>query len=237
MEQRKNFIKCKHLCYNRLGHGNVFQIPVQAKKSWRVWIKTSHIDHHQQQQQQQHQSAQQTAPTVEQTPTPDPTRVLQMEGRPTTSLMETAVLKRTETIARALLDGGASLSLVMSRLATLLGAKKISSQMNIKGVGGSLDTSHAVELELSSAYDRGGESVTIHCQVVDHVTDVPVQGILEASQMPFLHGKQLADPGRGNQIDLLLIGMPDIPDCYTPSMVSSSDQKLEARESIFGWVV
>ena len=80
--------------------------------------------------------------------------------------METAVLKvtagRTETIARALLDGGASLSLVTSRLSTLLGAKKISSQMNIKGVGGSLDTSHAVELELSSAYDREGESVTIH---------------------------------------------------------------------------
>ena len=31
--------------------------------------------------------------------------------------------------------------------------------------------------------------------------------------------------------------MPDIPDCYTQSMVFSSDQKLEARESIFGWVV
>ena len=77
--------------------------------------------------------------------------------------------------------------------------------MNIKGVEGSLDTSHAVELEFSSAYDRGGESVTIHCQVVDHITDVPVQGILEASQMPFLHGKQLADPGRGSRIDLLLI--------------------------------
>ena len=160
-----------------------------------------------------------------------------MEGRPTSSLMETAVLKvtagRTETVACALLDGGASLSLVTSRLATLLGAKKISSHMNFKGVGGSLDTSHAVELELSSAYDREGESVTIHCQVVDHITDVPVQGILEASQIPLLHGKQLADPGRGSRIDLL-IGMPDIPDCYTQSMVSSSDQKLEARESIFG---
>ena len=72
--------------------------------------------------------------------------------------------------------------------------------------------------------------------MVDHITDVPIQGILEASQMPFLHGKQLADPGRGSRIDLL-IGMPDIPDCYTQSMVSSSDQKLEAHESIFGWVV
>ena len=105
-----------------------------------------------------------------------------MEGRPTTSLMETAVLKvtagRMKTIAHALLDGGVSLSLVTSRLATLLGAKKISSQINIKGVGGSLDTTHAVELKLSSAYDREGESVTIHCQVVDHITDVPVQGIL-----------------------------------------------------------
>ena len=32
--------------------------------------------------------------------------------------------------------------------------------------------------------------------------------------------------------------MPDMPDSYTQSMVSScSYQKLEARESIFGWVV
>ena len=86
--------------------------------------------------------------------------------------METAVLKvtarRTKTIARALLDGGASLCLGTSRLATLLGAKKIFSQMSIKGIGGSLDTSHIVELELFSAYDREGESVKIHCQVVDH---------------------------------------------------------------------
>ena len=56
---------------------------------------------------------------------------------------------------------------------------------------------------------------------------------LEASQMPFLHVKQLADPGRGRRIDLLVY-MPDIPDCYAQSMVSSSDQKLEAHESIFG---
>ena len=123
--------------------------------------------------QQQHQSAEQTAPTVEQAPTPDPARVLRVEGRPTTSLMETASLKitagRTETIAH-----------------TLLGAKKISSQMSIKGVGGSLDISHAVELELSSAYVREGESVTICYHVVDHITDVPVPGILEDSQMFFL---------------------------------------------------
>ena len=163
-----------------------FQIPVQARNCVECGLKHHTLIHHQQQQQQQ-QSAQKTAPTVEQTPTPDPTRVLRVEGRPTTSLMETAVLKvtagRTETVARALLDGGASLSLVTSRFATLLGAK-ISSHMNIKGVGGSLDTSHAVELELSSAYDREGESVTIHCQVVDHITDVPVQRILEVLYKP-----------------------------------------------------
>ena len=125
------------------------------------------------------------------------------------SLMETAVLKvtagRTKTIARALLDGGASLCLATSRLATLLGAKKIFSQTSIKGIGGSLDTSHTVELELFSAYDREGESVKIHCQVVDHC-------LSRESYKPA--GKQLADPGRRRRIDLV-IAMPDIPDCYT----------------------
>ena len=72
--------------------------------------------------------------------------------------MKTAILKvtagRTETIACALQDGGASLCPVTSRLTMLFGAKKISSQVSIKEVGGSLDTSYAVELELFSAYDR-----------------------------------------------------------------------------------
>ena len=108
---------------------------------------------------------------------------------------------------------GGTLSLIMIRLATLLGAKKISTQMSIKGIGGSLDTSQAVEWELSSAYDREGEeeSVTIQYQVVHQITYVPLQGILEASQIFFLHRRH---PGRGNLIDLL-IGMPDMPDCYT----------------------
>ena len=57
---------------------------------------------------------------------------------------------------------------------------------------------------------REGESVTIHYQLVNH--------------------KHPANPGRGSLIDLL--GMPDMPDSYTQSMVSScSDQKLEVRES------
>ena len=135
LERRKNFIKRKHLCYNCLGHGHISDSCPSKKSRRECALKHHTFIHHQQ---QQRPSAQQTAPTVEQTPTPDPTRVLQVEGRRTTSLMETAVLKvtagRTETIARALLDGGASLSLVTSRLATLLGAKKISLQMNTKGL-------------------------------------------------------------------------------------------------------
>ena len=158
----------------------------------------------------------------------------------TSSLLETAVVKasvdRRETLTRALLDGGATLTLVTCKLATTLGAKKIPSRVEIKGVDGSLISDHVVELTLSSAYKKDGEQVTLDCHVVDHIDDVSANGLSEVSQMPFLRGKQLADPGRGSHLDLL-IGMTDIPHCYLTSIVFSANKTLEARESIFGWVV
>ena len=101
---------------------------------------------------------------------------------------------------------------------------------------GSLISDHVVELTLSSAYKKDGEQVTIDCHVVDHIDDVSVNSLSEVLQMPFLQGNQLADSGRGSHLDLL-IGMTDIPHCYLTSIICSANKSLEARESIFVWVV
>ena len=46
----------------------------------------------------------------------------------------------------------------------------------------------------------------------------------------------MADWGRKSRVDIIL-GMEDMSYCYHPDLCCSTDKKLEARKSIFGWVV
>ena len=69
--------------------------------------------------------------------------------------------------------------------------------------------------------------------IVNHIIDVPCKGLSAVAQ---LKGKKMADWGRESQVDIIL-GMEDLSYCYHPDLCCNTDKKMEARKSIFGWVV
>ena len=104
--------------------------------------------------------------------------------------------------------------------------------------GGNRVSNHAVEIELGSAYKIRGRHVRVRCQVVDDIyPDWPGQDLSKIAGMSFLKNKQLADPGLGEKgkIDILL-GLSDVTSCLLSS-ICAPECFVEARESIFGWVV
>ena len=71
--------------------------------------------------------------------------------------------------ARLFFDGGANISLITNHLAITLKAKRIQSYKEISEFGGNRVSNHAVEIELSSAYEIRGRHVRVRCQVVDDI--------------------------------------------------------------------
>ena len=99
--------------------------------------------------------------------------------------------------ARVLMITGSDITLISSRLAQSLKAKKQSLVHEITGLNGTkcLTSKHVVDCTLSSASETRGEEVTIQARVVNQTTsDYVPQDLSRIRALPFLQGKQLADP-------------------------------------------
>lgn len=146
---------------------------------------------------------------------------------------------RYQQRARVLLDNGAGMSLITSRLANSLKAQRVRAPQQIAGIAGELTSNDAVRISLGTSFGRGGECVDIMAQVVDCITpDYPPQDLKAIRDLPFLKDLTLADPGFGTsgRVDLLL-GIIDSNRCTLDESVSSSDRYIQAWNTIFGWAV
>ena len=139
-----------------------------------------------------------------------------------------------------LLDNGAGMSLITSRLANSLKARRVRAPQQIAGLAGELTSNDALRVNLGTTFGRGGESIDIVAQVVDCITpDYPPQDLRAIRDLPFLKDLTLADLGFGTsgRVDLLL-GIVDSNRCtLDESVSSSSDRTIRAWNTIFGWAV
>ena len=111
----------------------------------------------------------------------------------------------------------------------------------ITGLNGTkcLTSKYAVTCTLSSVNKAGGEEVTILVHVVDCITsDYGPQDLGKIRALPFLEGKQLADPvfGQSGRIDLLL-SIADSNRCTYDQSESPQDRSFRTWNSVFGWIV
>lgn len=147
-----------------------------------------------------------------------------------------------EQKARALLDTGATVSLITRSLANTLKAKRISnSSISLTGVTGTGSTLYEVELTLEgdARVECEDERVRLRVHVVESISPstskADVQKILK---MPFLEGLPLADPNYTSAaaIDLILdVGSFFV--CRRGETRISATPSLNADKTIFGWIV
>ena len=159
---------------------------------------------------------------------------------PATALA-TVVSQYQQRKARVLLDSGSGITLITSRLAQALKAKKQRVVHNITGLNGTkcLTSKYAISCTLKSALEPGGEEVHVLAHVVDKITsDYGPQDLSSIRSQPFLEGKKLADPefGQSGRIDMLL-SMADSNRCTFDQSESTPDRSFRTWNSIFGWIV
>ncbi len=159
---------------------------------------------------------------------------------PATALSTVSVLGR-KCKARVLMDAGSGITLISSRLAQSLKAKKQHRIHEITGLNGTkcVTSKYVVNCTLSSARETGGEEVSIQAHVVNQITsDYGPQDLSGIRALPFLEGKQLADPefGQSGQINLLL-SIADSNRCLYDQSESTPDRSFRTWNSVFGWIV
>ncbi len=159
---------------------------------------------------------------------------------PATALAMVSVPGR-QCKARVLMDSGSGITLITSRLAQSLKAKKHHLVHEITGLNGTkcLTSKYVVNLILSSASVVEGDEVAIQAHVVNQITsDYGPQDLSAIRALPFLEGKQLADPefGHSGRIDLLL-SIADSNRCTYDESESIPDRSFRTWNSVFGWIV
>ena len=163
----------------------------------------------------------------------------------TSSLMMTSqVLVKGEggkqTVARALLDSGASLSLVSNRLAQTLQLPRTATQVQFVGAQATpLQGAQAVAHMTLCPTSNSGPAVEVTAAVVHQVTcDLPLQGATHIKQMPHIRSLALADPTfhLPGKVDLLF-GCDIIPEIMLPGHVPGPKHAPMALNTIFGWAV
>ena len=170
-------------------------------------------------------------------------RAAHSQGPPTLTFPRTAMALVTagpyQHTARAMMDPGSTVTLITSRLANTLKARKRRSTVQISGLTGDTTTSHEVEIGVGSMFDLEDNEIRVVAQVIDTITaDCPVDDLGDIKSMPFLNGLKLADPTLGipGRIDLLL-GVTDCNRCMEDGQSFSDDKLLVAQKTIFGWAV
>lgn len=164
-----------------------------------------------------------------------------LAGSSAFALPSTAIIRvRADSLvqrARAQMDSGASISLMTRSLATTLKASKLpDSGANISGVGGTLTSTHCVEVTLMG---DEGEEIPVKFHVVDAIPSTESKAdVRRIFELPFLDGLQLSDPGytSASRIDMLLdMGVANM--CTKDGVKHSTNRALKAESTVFGWIV
>ncbi len=141
--------------------------------------------------------------------------------------------------ARALLDSGASISLMSERLASSLKLKRYPQRLQIAGVTGGAVSKYHVFVDLASLHSTDADNkVRVKCHVVPLLQSIrPPRNPPELLNLPCINGKQpVADPALGGEIDLLL-GIADCGRCARGHPSLSDDQATMANPTLFGWTL
>ena len=145
-----------------------------------------------------------------------------------------------KTQARALIDPGAGISLVSSKIAQALNLPLTKTNLQFSGVQGTpcKSAKHITQLSLSSL--QGSQAVTVRAAVVSTVTNnIPTQEIAPVDDLPHLTGLGLADPSFHipGRIDILL-GADVYPQIMVKEpMVTGAVADPAAQQTIFGWAI
>ena len=226
--QRLSQVQSKNLCHNCLAVGHSTN---SCKSTYRC--RECGQNHHT----TIHQS---TAP-----PTPVNAASVASSQVPDALMMTAQVLLTgpggQQTQARALIDPGAGISLVSSRVAQLLHLPLTKTSMQFSGVQGTpcKSAKHLANLFLSSL--QGDQpQVQLQAAVVSTVTnDLPAQEISPVDELPHLMGLGLADPSfhTPGRIDILL-GADVYPQIMVKQpMITGAVSDPAAQETIFGWAI
>ena len=143
-------------------------------------------------------------------------------------------------VARALLDSGASTSLVSSRVAQAIQLPRMSAQVSFSGVQDTpmQEARSIVTVDLCPENETN-PVLAVTAAVVARVTcDLPLQGTSNVRSLPHIKPLQLADPTfhLPGKVDLLL-GCDVMPDVVLNETVSGPKNSPMAWKTVFGWAV
>ena len=129
------------------------------------------------------------------TMTNQPPSILQVTTQVKEPLSETAMMTisagERSTVGRAMFDSGARMSIVTSRLANILKARRISRPTQITGLASSFNSKYVVQLTLSSTHNSGGETRDVLLHVIEEEIPVQTPHLESIRQLPFLHNNSL----------------------------------------------
>ena len=155
------------------------------------------------------------------------------------TIVALAKSSRRQRTVRAMLDTGSSSSLITSRFADLLQAKRVKNPEVLETCGGDVNVKYAVEIKLSSRVFPEYEDICFTALVIDELpTMVPARPLGKIESSANLSGLKLADPkfGQSDRIDMLL-GMEEVRRCVKEGTIASEDPPLLALKTSFGWAV
>lgn len=163
---------------------------------------------------------------------------------PSCLMMTTQVLVKgpggRKTVARALLDSGASMSLISNRVAHSLNLPRQATTVNFTGAQATpLQVSQAISQVSLCPVASNTPSLSVTAAIVHKVTcDLPLQGASHVRDMPHIKPLALADPTfhLPGRVDLLL-GCDLIPDIMLEGQIAGPKNAPMAIETVFGWAI
>ena len=143
--------------------------------------------------------------------------------------------------ARALIDPGAAMTLVSSRITQLFSLPLTKANLAFKGVQGTpCKTARHLTTFVISPLQVNQTQVTLSAAMVQKVTDnLPVQGTPTVEELPHIQNLKLADPTyhKPGRIDVLL-GADAYPELMVHDCTVTGPAKTPAAQNtIFGWTI
>ena len=230
--QRKGHIKSSNLCWNclRPGHNTA-----DCRSDYRCRVCDGKLVHH----------------NKPDTPTQPPTAAVSTAASqptahvPSSLLMTSQVLLKGPTgrtlVARALLDSGATFTLISTKAMKTLGLHKSNTCITIKGVQNrDSNPSHSLTNFTLSPVQEPDKAFHISAAVVPEVTcDLPLQGATSVKELPHIKELSLTDPQfhSPGRIDHVL-GENILDKLLLPREVRTGPEGTpSAWRTVFGWAI
>lgn len=231
VSNRTDAVKRLRICFNCLGRGH----SIHTCSSTRTCRECG----------QRHHSLLHRSTTTSETSSTDTVRRVEKSS----GIGGRIVMSRTAVItvhngaiqqrARAIMDTGADVTLITTRLANSIQAKKIKCQSTISGVTGELPIKYKVKLKLGSIYPELEDTLLTEAYVLDKLAvDLPPRDLSELKQDPSFKGLLLADPdvGQGGRVDILL-GVEECSLVSRNGQLSTKGRNIMAQNTLFGWAL